>query len=335
MSREVANKESVRAARDLLLNRGETPTQRKVQAITGGSMTHVNRLLKELDDESQGPGVRIAERLGSFVMTLHAELQQQAQETVARGAAESQKLVDRAQADLEVVQKDFADLQNLLKEAQKKIDAQAAEYSKVVGQFNNANREIAGLAEKLTAAEASKGLFEARSKRLEIDLAREKEANEGFQTFTLEERRKAQVSFDAALSSLRNELQEARNLTSTANLAYQESTAQNLALNRDAERLIGEVGQLTKKNHELQDLLRSERGQLDVARQAETQQRIATASAEGQISLLSRQLEEHARIREEALYQKRMLKGEVSELKAANQALESSVSVLKESSTRP
>lgn len=337
MSREVATKESVSAARQHLLSRGITPTQRNVLEITGGSMSTVNRFMKELDEEGRdmlGSGDRIQERLGTLVKALHAELQLQAKETITRAAAENEKLLDKANGDLVAVQQDYDALKAQLSEANQKCEYQAGEYAKVVGHLNRANTEIAVQARSITDTEQARVLLETRANKLEHDLTRSQDAFTAYQDLMGENRRKDQDTFNSALEGLKLELRGSRNQLSAANLAHQDTTARNLELNRDAERLSAEVRNLTKKVHELQDSLRNERTQLDSARQAETAQKIATASAQGQISLLTKQLEDCASSRSSAVDRVQELEKELHAHRLANEAQRLQNSALQPSVTQ-
>lgn len=323
MSREVATKESVSAARQHLLSRGITPTQRNVLEITGGSISTVNRFMKELDEEGRdmlGPGDRTQERLGALVKALHAELQLQAKETITRAAAENEKLLDKANGDLEAVQQDYDALKAQLTEVDQKCEYQADECAKVIGENNRANTEIAAQARSLAHTEQARVLLETRASKLERDLTRSQDAFIAYQDLMGENRRRDQGTFNSALEGIRLELRESGNQLSSANLAHQDTTARNLVLNRDAERLSSEVGNLTEKVHELQDSLRNERILLDSARQAETAQKIATGRAQGQIILLSKQLEEATSLRSSVEIKVRALEKELRAHKLAGEA---------------
>jgi chromosome segregation ATPase len=259
MSREVVSKEAVRTAREQLLNKGVSPTQRNVHAITGGSMTRVNQFMRELDEESQGLGVRIQERLATFVMALHAELQQQAQEAVDKGSADSQKLVDAAKEDLKIVQQASATLQTNLANALKKAEDQSIEYAKTVGLLNKANEELSAQAVRLQSMEREKNLFQWRVAALEESLTRSQDAFTAYQQFVACDREKTTNAFESALEGLKTELRDAHSRVTTSNLAHQKATTQNHSLNRDVERLTGEVGGLSKRIHELEEKLLTQR----------------------------------------------------------------------------
>jgi chromosome segregation ATPase len=304
MSREVASKEAVRAAREQLLNKGISPTQQSVQAITGGSMSRVNQFLKELDEERHGHGVSPLERLARLVMALHAELQQQANDTVAKGAADSQKVVVAAKENLKVVQQNFAILQQDLASAHKKISAQSADYTKTVGLLNRANEELAAQAVRLRTTEQARSLLQSRATTLEESLAKNQDALMAYQRHVADDREKSTNAFESALEVLKTEIREAYNQVSISELSLQEATTQNLALSRDVERFTGEVGELGKRIQELEDEIKTERAKSDSLRESETSLKVATASAEGKIHLLTQQLEDCSAVHNSSLNQK-------------------------------
>jgi chromosome segregation ATPase len=304
MSREVASKEAVRAAREQLLNKGISPTQQSVQAITGGSMPRVNQFLKELDEERHGHGVSPLERLAKLVMALHAELQQQANDTVAKGAADSQKVVVAAKENLKVVQQNFAILQQELASAHKKFRAQSAEYAKTVGLLNRANEELAAQAVRLRSTEQARSLLQSRATTLEESLAKNQVALMAYQQHVADDREKRTNAFESALEVLKTEIREAYNQVSISKLSLQEATTQNLALSRDVERFTGEVCGLGNRIQELEDEIKTERAKSDSLRESETSLKMATASAEGQIHLLTQQLEDCSAVHNSSLNQK-------------------------------
>lgn len=331
MSRDVATKETVRNARRVLLDSGKTPTQRSVQAITGGSMTTVGALMRELDQEEMalgGPGGKIQEKLGALVMELHRELQQQAEETVAKGNAAAQLKIVTAEANLEAVQQDYEKLRDQLVEAERQISKLTAAHAEAVTKLNEAQLEMAIQASTLLAANKASALQDRRMEALEHQAATAERALTAYQGVTADARRRDQESFNNALDRLGTELAQAKAQLSTANSERAETTALNLVLNRDAERLSAEVRQLSNETHELKADLRNAESQLELSRGAETTQKLATAAAEGQISLLNSQLEEctiartaaGTKIRELDI-QNLALKNEVQGLVAQNDAL--------------
>lgn len=292
MSREVASKDAVRAAREQLLNKGILPTQQNVQAISGGSMPHVDQFLKELNEERQGLGVNPLGRLAKLVMALHTELQQQANDTVAKGAADCQKVVDTARENLKVAQQKLAILQQDLASAHKKINEQSVEYAKTSGLLNSANEELAAQAVRLRSTEQARTLLQSHAITLEESLAKNQDAVMAYQHIVAADREMSTNTFESALEALKMELREAYNQVSAANHAHQEVTTQNLALSRNVERLTGKVGGLSERIQKLEDEIATERAMSDSLRDSEQSQKIAIASAEGKISLLTKQIED-------------------------------------------
>lgn len=280
MSHEIASKEAVRTS------------------------PRVNQSLKELDEERHGHVVSPLERLARLVMALHAELQQQANDTVAKGAADSRKAAVAATENLKVAQQNFAILQQDLASAHKKINAQSAEYAKTVGLLNRANEELAAQAVRLGSTEQARSLLQSRATTLEESLAKNQDALMAYQQYVADDREKSTSAFESALEALKTELREAYNQVSISKLSLQEATTQNLALSRDVERFTGEVGGLSKRIQMLEEEIKTERAKSDSLRESEISLKVATASAEDQIRLLTQQLEDCSAVHNSSLNQK-------------------------------
>lgn len=125
-----------------------------------------------------------------------------------------------------------------------------------------------------------------------------------YQQYVADGREKSTSAFESALEALKTELREAYNQVSISKLSLQEATTQNLALSRDVERFTGEVGGLSKRIQMLEDEIKTERAKSDGLRESEISLKVATASAEGQIRLLTQQLEDCSAVHNSSLNQK-------------------------------
>lgn len=293
MSRSVTSKEAVRAARQELLDRGDPITLRAVVKITGGSNTTVLKFMNEIEQEEKdllGDDVRVQCALTDLVFKLHRQLQESAEARVAEGQEAAQKVLDAGKADLDELQRENEATNALLSETKRLLEEKSAALEDMKRKNAQANIDMALQAKSLRDLQTANDEFRSQLTAVTDEAAKDKMHYDAYIKSAAEDRRMDKAANKDALDQLRGDLEKVRNQLTVESSDKAKTLSENLTLNRDNERLLGEVTRSAALVRELNSQLRDLELNFDQARSREHTLELARAGLGAQINLLTRQL---------------------------------------------
>ncbi|MFJ3366962.1 DNA-binding protein [Pseudomonas sp. NPDC086251] len=267
MARGGINKAVVQEARQALLARGANPSIDAVRVELGntGSKTTISRYLKELEPSSRAPvaaRVRIGDTLNGMVQTLLDQLMEEGQEVISHATAAFD--LQRAALENQLIElgSELASAQRNSATQQAAIETQNAELATTQSSLQAELTRNAGLSQRCTDLESLVAEKEKHIQSLEEKHVQARGALEHYREAAKEQRDQDQRKHESQLHEMQG---EQRKLRETIAVKQDDLTR----LNRDNERLLGEVRQQTKALHTQESLVQSLNTQIETLRQGE------------------------------------------------------------------
>ena len=251
MARGGINKALVQKARESLLARGEHPSIDAVRAELGntGSKTTIHRYLKELDDSDplqSGTPKALSEELGELVSRLAARLQEEAGSALkaaeAAFAAERAGLLVRLERD----RLRIAELDRQRSELEQALGDEQASLRQSRDQAQQMQVELARLDQLQRDQKQRLEERDARIASLEEKHRHAREALEHYRNAVKEQREQEQRRHEGQVQQLQLELRQSQQTL----IVKQDAILQ---LNRDNERLLGELRSASREQSALQE----------------------------------------------------------------------------------
>lgn len=278
----------VRVARNKLIAEGKHVSARTVREVLGtGSLSTILRLLKEIEAESGeafGVGGMVHTELRDVVMNLHDRLQEMAQATVAKGDADAAERISAAEANLIAEQEAHAMTAVQLKEAVNDLNGLTRRYEELVQRFNEASVTIGRQEQKLDSERKIQDEHLGRIDKLEHDLDLSRSQYQHLQANAQRIMEAANKSHDAALTSVQSQVQQ----LTQKNHDYNSEIA---ILNHDNGALVAAAKTNTRELSTCREALESAKSELKNTQAMLESQKLASAAQDGQLSLLTRQLD--------------------------------------------
>lgn len=253
MARGGINKALVLRARQALLARGEHPSIDAVRIELGntGSKTTIHRYLKELDEtdpRQAGGHQQLSEELGDLVARLAEHLREEAETELSAAqaafAAERASLLERIEQDrvrLDERQQQVSGLEQAL-------DAEQAAHRQLRDDAQQMQVELARLDQLQRDQQVRLNEREAQIGSLEEKHRHAREALEHYRNSVKEQREQEQRRHEGQVQQLQVELRQGQQTL----MVKQEEILQ---LNRDNERLLGELRSALRERNTLQEQL--------------------------------------------------------------------------------
>lgn len=251
MARGGINKALVHKARQALLARGEHPSIDAVRVELGntGSKTTIHRYLRELDDE--GPLIpdarpSLSDELGALVAGLAGRLQVEANATLQAAEAAFAEERSGLRNELEQERRRCAELEAQAAQQQQAMAALQAETQQLQARLHEQQLELTRLDQLQSDQRIRLEERERQIASLEDKHRHAREALEHYRASVQAQREQEQRRHEAQVQQLQVELRQGQQ----ALIVRQEEILQ---LNRDNERLLGELRGAHRERSELQE----------------------------------------------------------------------------------
>ena len=264
MARGGINKAVVQKARQALLARGANPSIDAVRVELGntGSKTTISRYLKELEPSNPEPAAsreRLGETLNGMVQTLLDQLMEEGQEVISQANAAFDLQLAALENQIIELRSGLATAQRNSATQQAAIETQSAELATTQSSLQAELTRNAGLSQRCTDLESLVAEKDKHIQSLEEKHVQARGALEHYREAAKEQRVQDQRKHESQLHEMQV---EQRKLRETIAVKQDDLTR----LNRDNERLLGEVRQQTKALHTQEALVQSFNTQIQVLR---------------------------------------------------------------------
>ncbi|MCF7532267.1 DNA-binding protein [Pseudomonas petrae] len=281
MARGGINKAVVERARQALLSKGAYPSIDAVRVELGntGSKTTIARYLKELDGQAPAeasPRERMSHELRALVEALLDRLTEEGAEVVAQAQAEFDRQRDAWRTRLEALELELDTARRQCESQHAALTEQGAQLLTTHSSWQSELTRNAGLSQQCQDLERRVQDKDVQIQSLEEKHVHARAALEHYREAIKEQREQDQRRHEAQLQQIQV---EQRKLQETLVIKQDESTR----LNRDNERLLGEMRQQARALTDQQDQTQRLATELRTAQ-------MATAKADGAREQLQEQL---------------------------------------------
>ncbi len=251
MARGGINKAVVERARQALLSKGAYPSIDAVRVELGntGSKTTIARYLKELDAQAPAQASsreRMGDELKALVESLLDRLTEEGAEVVAQAQADFERKREAWEARLETLESELKSARQQCESQHAALTEQGAQLHTTHSSWQSELTRNAGLSQQCQDLERRVQDKDVQIQSLEEKHVHTRAALEHYREAIKEQREQDQRRHDAQLQQIQV---EQRKLQETLVVKQDESTR----LNRDNERLLGEMRQQARSLADQQD----------------------------------------------------------------------------------